>query len=55
MAPLSLRREAWDRLAQEVDRNLLEDMVEDISLDDCVERARDLMDGRVRGRLVVKV
>lgn len=55
MAPLSLRRQAWDRLAQEVDRNLLEDMVEDIALDDCVERARDLMDGRVRGRLVVKV
>ncbi len=55
MAPLSLRRQAWDRLAQEVDRNLLEGMVEDIALDDCVERARDLMDGRVRGRLVVKV
>ena len=55
MAPLSLRREAWDRLAQEVDRNLLEDMVEDIALDACVERARDLMDGRVRGRLVVKI
>jgi acrylyl-CoA reductase (NADPH) len=55
MARLSLRREAWDRLAQEVDRNLLEDMVEDIALDDCVERARDLLDGRVRGRLVVKV
>jgi acrylyl-CoA reductase (NADPH) len=55
MAPLSLRREAWDRLAQEVDRNLLEDMVEDIDLDACVERAGDLMDGRVRGRLVVKV
>ncbi len=55
MAPLSLRREAWDRLAQEVDRNLLEDMVEDIALDDCIERARDLMDGRVRGRLVVKI
>ena len=55
MAPLSLRRQAWDRLAQEVDRNLLEDMVEDIELDACVERARDLMDGRVRGRLVVKL
>jgi acrylyl-CoA reductase (NADPH) len=55
MAPLSLRREAWDRLAQEADRNLLEDMVEDISLDACMERARDLMDGRVRGRLVVKI
>lgn len=55
MAPLSLRREAWDRLAQEVDRNLLEEMVEDIALDACVERARDLMDGQVRGRLVVKV
>jgi acrylyl-CoA reductase (NADPH) len=55
MAPLSLRRQAWDRLAQEVDRNLLEDMVEDIALDDCIERARDLMDARVRGRLVVKV
>ena len=55
MAPLSIRREAWERLAQEVDRNLLEDMVEDIALDACVERARDLMGGRVRGRLVVKI
>lgn len=55
IAPLPLRREAWDRLAEEIDRKLLEDMVEDIKLDDCVQRARDLMDGRVRGRLVVSV
>jgi acrylyl-CoA reductase (NADPH) len=55
IAPLPLRREAWARLAQEIDRQLLEDMVKDITLDDCVARATDLMDGRVRGRLVVAV
>jgi acrylyl-CoA reductase (NADPH) len=55
MAPLPLRIEAWDRLAEEVDRNALEDMVEDITLEDCIARAHDLMEGRVRGRLVVSI
>ncbi len=55
MAPLPLRVEAWDRLAEEVDRNALEDMVEDIGLDDCIARAQDLMNGHVRGRLVVAI
>jgi len=54
-APMPLRIEAWDRLAEEVDRNALEDMVEDITLDECIARAQDLMDGRVRGRLVVSI
>jgi acrylyl-CoA reductase (NADPH) len=54
-APMPLRIEAWDRLAEEVDRNALEDMVEDITLEDCIARAQDLMDGRVRGRLVVSI
>ncbi len=55
MAPLPLRVEAWDRLAEEVDRNALEDMAEDIRLDDCIARAQDLMNGHVRGRLVVAI
>jgi acrylyl-CoA reductase (NADPH) len=53
MAPLALREEAWSRLASDIDPNALEDMVEDISLDDCIARAADLMAGKVRGRLVV--
>jgi acrylyl-CoA reductase (NADPH) len=53
MAPLALREEAWSRLASDIDRNALEDMVEDIPLDDCVFRAADLKAGKVRGRLVV--
>jgi acrylyl-CoA reductase (NADPH) len=53
MAPLALREESWSRLASDIDRNALEDMVEDIPLDECVSRAADLMAGKVRGRLVV--
>ncbi len=55
VVPLALRQQAWARLAHDIDLNLLEDMAEDIALGDCVARAQDLMDGKVRGRLVVTI
>ena len=55
MAPVALREQAWARLARDIDRDLLESMVEDITLADCVARATDLIDGKVRGRLVVNI
>ncbi len=55
VAPLALREQAWARLARDIDLNLLEAASEDIALDDCVARATDLIDGKVRGRLVVTI
>jgi acrylyl-CoA reductase (NADPH) len=55
MAPLPRRQEAWTRLARDLDPALLESMVEDIALDEAIARADDLMQGKVRGRLVVNI
>jgi acrylyl-CoA reductase (NADPH) len=55
MAPIALRREAWSRLATDLDASLLESMTTEIGLDDAVEAAQKLMAGQVRGRTVVKI
>lgn len=55
VVPLPVREQAWARLARDIDLALLETMAEDITLDDCMARAADLMDGKVRGRLVVNI
>lgn len=55
MAPLTLRQEAWARLAQDLDPAKLEAVTEEIALDQAITRAADLMTGQVAGRLVVKI
>ncbi len=55
MAPLSRRQRAWDRLARDLDPALLETMIEEVTLEDVVARAQDLLAGRVRGRVVVRI
>ena len=55
MAPMSLRQQAWDRLARDLDLGLLESMTTEIGLADAVDHAARLMAGQVRGRLVVRV
>ena len=54
-APPALREEAWSRLARDLDVTLLNDMTSTIALADAVNRADDVLAGRVRGRLVVDV
>lgn len=54
MAPQARRQHAWDRLARDLDPVLLESMVEEVPLDAAADRAQALMEGRVRGRIVVK-
>ena len=54
MAPLAKRQRAWDRLAQDLDLALLETMIEEVPLEAAIGKAHDLMDGKVRGRVVVK-
>ncbi len=55
MAPLERRASAWQRLASDLEPALLERITEEIVLDQAISRAQDLMAGRVRGRLVVRI
>ena len=55
MAPMPRRREAWQRLARDLDPARLEAMTTEVPLADAADAARRLMDGRVRGRIVVRV
>jgi acrylyl-CoA reductase (NADPH) len=52
---LSLRKEAWSRLAKDLDLQKLSQMTQVIALDDVVTQAQALRSGQVKGRLVVKV
>jgi acrylyl-CoA reductase (NADPH) len=54
-APMALRREAWQRLARDIDAATLESMTEEIGLDAAIAKAGELLQGRVRGRIVVAV
>ena len=54
MAPLAKRQRAWDRLAKDLDLALLETMIEEVPLEGAIAKAQQLMDGKVRGRVVVK-
>jgi acrylyl-CoA reductase (NADPH) len=46
---------AWQRLARDLDPQLLESMTEEIALQQVIARAADLMDGKVHGRIVVHI
>ncbi|MFN6996543.1 MAG: oxidoreductase, partial [Aquincola tertiaricarbonis] len=55
MAPVAERLQAWRRLAQDLDVALLESLIRDIELDEAIGVAAELLEGRVRGRVVVRV
>lgn len=54
MAPLARRQRAWDRLAQDLDLDRLASIVEEVPLEAAIDKAHQLMAGKVRGRVVVK-
>ncbi|MEI9896152.1 MAG: acryloyl-CoA reductase [Chthoniobacter sp.] len=53
--PRPLRERAWQRLAAEVDFDLLEQMTTSIVLPDVLRAAHDLLAGKLRGRTVVTI
>ena len=55
MAPLAARREAWARLAVDLDASALAAITEVVPLDQAIAKAHALMDGQVRGRVVVSL
>ena len=55
MATIARRREAWARLARDIDPATLETMIEAVPLEGAVAKADELMQGKVRGRIVVTI
>ena len=55
MCPLKRRREAWNRLASDLDRGKLAAMTGEVGLGQALDFGSAILDGRVRGRIVVKI
>ena len=55
MAPKGRRMAAWARLARDLDPALLEVIATEVSLEEALTAAADLIDGKVRGRVIVDV
>ena len=55
MCPMDLRQRAWRRLEDELDRGKIAAMTSEIGLADVIDAAGRIVEGRVRGRIVVKV
>jgi len=55
MAPKSVRMEAWKRLSQDLDMDKLASLSKTIAFDDVIEAASDILDGKIRGRVVVEI
>ena len=55
MAPIALRRAAWERLARDLDPAKLAAITEEVPLESAIAKAHELMQGTVRGRIVVRI
>lgn len=55
MAPSEIRSAAWARIATSLDRTLLDAMIHEVGLSGAIEAAHDLMAGKVRGRVLVRI
>lgn len=55
MAPRALREQAWQRLSQIMPTQQLESITREIGVSEAIAAASDVLDGKVRGRLVVDV
>src|ERR1700709_407898 len=55
MCPITLRKAAWARLANDLDRAKLAEITHEIGLDDVIAAGAKILAGEVRGRIVVKI
>jgi acrylyl-CoA reductase (NADPH) len=55
MAPMALRQQAWARLAKDLDMAKLDSITKEIGMDAVIPTAAALLEGKVRGRVVVNV
>ncbi|MET0907206.1 MAG: MDR family oxidoreductase, partial [Tardiphaga sp.] len=55
MCPIELRKQAWARLATDLDAAKLADITQEIALDQVIEAGAKVLAGQIRGRTVVKI
>jgi acrylyl-CoA reductase (NADPH) len=55
MCPLELRKIAWSRLSRDLDRRKLSEITHEIGLDEVIAAGSNVLAGKVRGRIVVKI
>lgn len=55
MCPIELRKQAWSRLASDLDRSKLAEITHEIGLDEVIAAGPQILGGQVRGRIVVKI
>ena len=55
MAPKADRLHAWKRLSEDLSPELLDSMITEVAFDDVIDAASRLMDGKIRGRIVIPV
>ena len=55
MAPMQIRERAWNRLSKDINFEKLEEMIIETSLDQIEKLAQDILEGQVRGRVVVNI
>ena len=55
MCPIELRKAVWSRLAGDLDSGKLTKMTHEIRLDQVFDRGAEILEGQVRGRIVVKI
>lgn len=55
MCPIGPRRQAWERIAKDLDHKKLAEMTTEIDLGDVLDAAPKILAGQLRGRTVVKI
>ena len=55
MVPIEKRQQAWSRLERDLDMELLERLSFDLDFNDLPQAANDILDGKVRGRAIIKI
>ncbi|NVN87343.1 MAG: oxidoreductase [Rhodopseudomonas sp.] len=55
MCPIELRKQAWGRLASDLDHGKLSEITQEINLDEVIAAGARVLEGQVRGRIVVKI
>ncbi len=53
MASKELRKQAWSRIATDLDMSKLQALTTEIGFNDIIQTATDIVDGKVRGRVIV--
>ena len=55
MRPLEDRIEAWNRLGEIIDAEAVEAIANEITLSEVIENAKNLLDGKIKGRVIVSL